>query len=85
MLHMTPYNTGDIVISFRITFGLSDGGPLPLKRKKVNNVVCTNIHKGQRYMVGTHKKGKEKFRYARERGEGGNLSSLALDSLLPSF
>ena len=59
MLHMTPYNTGDIVISLRTTFGWSDGGPLPLKRKKVNNVVCTNIHKGQSNMVGTHKKGKE--------------------------
>ena len=56
MLHMTPYNTGEIVINLRTTFGSSDGGPLPLKRKKVNNVVCTNIHKGQSYMVGTHKK-----------------------------
>ena len=56
MLHMTPYNTGEIVINLRTTFGWSDGGPLPLKRKKVNNVVCTNIHKGQSYMVGTHKK-----------------------------
>ena len=72
MLHMTPYNTGEIVISFRTTFGWSDGGPLPLKQKKLNNVVCTNMHKGQSYMVGTHKKGKEKFRHTHERrGAGG--------------
>ena len=86
MLHMTPYNTGEIVISFRTTFGWSDGGPLPLKRKKVNNVVYTNIRKGQRYMVGTQKR----EGWPPRGGEGGgggvkNLSSLALDSLLPPF
>jgi len=86
-LHITPYNTGDIVISFRTTFGWSDGGPLPLKRKKVNNVVCTNIHKGQSYMVGTHKMGKEKFRHARERRSGGGgrtcYPSRSIHSCLP--
>ena len=85
MLHMTPYNTGDIVISLRTTFGWSDGGPLPLKRKKVNNVVCTNVHKGQSNMVGTHKKGKEKFRHAhKRRGRGRTCHpSRSIHSCLP--
>ena len=85
MLHMTPYNTGEIVINLRTTFGWSDGGPLPFKRKKVNNVVCTNIHKGQSYMAGTHKKGKEKFRHAhKRRGRGRTCHpSRSIHSCLP--
>ena len=36
--HVTPYSTGDMVISSMISFAWSDGGPLPLRKGKKKHV-----------------------------------------------